>query len=554
MSAPGSSHEVTATRPGTDAGTDAGGAPTAPPTPPSTPPALKPMELARWAWRQLTSMRTALVLLFLLALAAIPGSIVPQENIAQAQVSSWKAAHPTLTPIYEKLGLFSVFHSVWFSAIYLLLMVSLVGCIVPRLRVYWRGLRARPPRVPRHLTRLPVSRSFTVDEEPAVVLDRARATLRRKRFRVDVAAEGDDGAGAVSAERGYLREAGNLLFHVSILVVLVGFALGQLFGYKGGVIVVVGQGFSNSLSQYDEFDPGALFKASNLPPLSFTVDDFHVSWVTRGSQAGQPRSFSSDLTYRTAPGDPAKHYKLTVNHPMHVAGADVYLVGHGYAPKVTVRGADGHVAYKGPAVFLPQDSTFSSFGVIKVPDATPQQLGFQGLFLPTYGFTMARGPYSRWPGALDPVVSLLPYHGNLGLDSGRPQNVYDLNLKHMAVYKKAGGKPDRLDMSVGQTKKLPGGGSITFDGVGRWVKLQVSNSPGEGIALAGVVLGLLGLLGSLFVRPRRTWVRVRRQDGRTLVEVAGLDRSTGGDLEGEVGAISRAVAGSAAESQQRETT
>src|SRR5690348_8774890 len=163
---------------------DAGGAATTPPTPPSAPPALSPVELARWAWRQLTSMRTALVLLFLLALAAIPGSIVPQQNIASASVSSWKAAHPTLAPIYEKLGLFSVYDSVWFSAIYLLLLVSLVGCIVPRLRVYWRGMRARPPRAPRNLSRLPASLSFTVDDEPSVVLDRAAGVLRKRRFRV----------------------------------------------------------------------------------------------------------------------------------------------------------------------------------------------------------------------------------------------------------------------------------------------------------------------------------------------------------------------------------
>ena len=64
---------------------------------------------------------------------------------------------------------------------------------------------------------------------------------------------------AVSAERGYLREAGNLLFHLSVLVVLVGFAVGGLFGFKGGVIVVTKDGFANTLSQYDDFRAGSLF-------------------------------------------------------------------------------------------------------------------------------------------------------------------------------------------------------------------------------------------------------------------------------------------------------
>ncbi|WP_281368946.1 cytochrome c biogenesis protein ResB [Nocardioides ungokensis] len=104
-------------------------------------------EMLRWAWRQLTSMRTALVLLLLLALAAIPGSLIPQQGVDSLKTSRWQDAHPQLTPVYEKLGLFAVYSSPWFSAIYILLMVSLVGCIVPRTFVYWRGLRARrrPP-------------------------------------------------------------------------------------------------------------------------------------------------------------------------------------------------------------------------------------------------------------------------------------------------------------------------------------------------------------------------------------------------------------------------
>ena len=79
-----------------------------------------------------------------------------------------------------------------------------------------------------------------------------------------------------------------------------------------------------------------------------------------------------------------------------------------------------------------------------------------------------------------------------------------------------------------------GSGSITFDGVDRWVKLQVSDKPGKELALGGVLLAITGLLGSLFIRPRRAWVRVRSEGGRTLVELAGLDRSAGGDLAEEI--------------------
>src|SRR5262245_336184 len=94
---------------------------TQPAPPDTTPPALTPLELLRWAWRQLTSMRTALVLLFLLALAAVPGSVIPQSNIDAFGVAKWQEAHPHLTPIYQRLGLFSVYNSFWFSAVYILL-------------------------------------------------------------------------------------------------------------------------------------------------------------------------------------------------------------------------------------------------------------------------------------------------------------------------------------------------------------------------------------------------------------------------------------------------
>ena len=529
--------------------TEAGGSASQPPQPPSSPPALSPVELSRWAWRQLTSMRTALVLLFLLALAAVPGSVVPQRDIDAVKVANWQDAHPTLTPVYEKLGLFDVFGSVWFSAIYILLMISLVGCIVPRLRIYWRAFRAQPPRVPRHLGRLPESRRFELAEDPDAVLDRARAAFRRKHYRVT-----STETGTLSAERGYLREAGNLLFHVSVLVVLVGFAYGQMFGYKGGVVTVVGQGFSNSLSQYDDFAPGRMFDPDDLAPLSLDVDDFHVKFLTSGPQMGQPESFDADLTYRSSPGAAPQHHDLAVNHPLTVDGTSVFLVGHGYAPVVTVRDGEGQIAYQGPVVFLPQDASFQSIGVIKVPGAKPEQLGFEGLFLPTYGFTMQRGPFSQFPDKLDPVLSLTPYHGDLGLDTGRSQSVYTLDTSKLKAFPSADperlGPNARIKLSPGQTVQLPDDqGSIRFDRVDRWVKLQVSHSPGKGIALGGVVLGIVGLMGSLFIRPRRAWVRVIRNeddvDGeggrRTVVELAGLDRSSGGDLTGEIDQLERLV-------------
>ncbi len=506
-------------------------------------------EMLRWGWRQLTSMRTALILLLLLALAAIPGSVVPQSDVDSLQTSRWQDAHPNLTPVYEKLGLFSVYDSPWFSAIYILLMVSLIGCFVPRTFVYWRAMRAAPPPAPRNLARLPEHASYDAEGTPDEALAAAEAELKRRHFRV---VRTDD---AVSAERGHLREAGNLLFHVSVLVVLVGFALGSLFGYRGGVILVVGNGFSNNLTQYDDFVPGSLFTSDDMEPFTFDVTDFDVDWLTEGPSKGQARGFVSHLEYRETPTAEPRDYDLKVNHPLTIGETEVFLIGHGYAPVITIRDGQGDVAYSGPTIFLPTDQTFRSFGVVKAPDAKPAQIGLEGEFYPTYAFTEERGPFSAFGQAANPAISMLVYAGDLGMDSGQPQSVYQLDKAGADLVRKPDGSMFRVDLAPGQKVELPDGmGTVSFDGVQRWNKIQISRTPGKLVALAGVVLALIGLLGSLFIRPRRIWVRAHQGDRRTHVEVAGLDRSGGGDLSAELHEIVGALgAGTPADRREEES-
>src|SRR5688500_15130468 len=130
-------------------------------------------------------MRTALVLLFLLTLAALPGSLVPQRGVDPLRASQFAEEHPTLAPWYERFSLFDVYSAPWFAAIYLLLFVSLVGCVLPRSKQHLTAVRARPPAAPRHLSRLPVHVSWSTDQSQEEVLAQARRELRSDRFRVD---------------------------------------------------------------------------------------------------------------------------------------------------------------------------------------------------------------------------------------------------------------------------------------------------------------------------------------------------------------------------------
>ena len=250
----------------------------------------------RYLWTQLTSMRTALILLFALALAAIPGSLVPQRRISPVRVTDFINEHPGLGPIYETLGLFDVYSSPWFSAIYLLLFVSLVGCIVPRIGVYAKALRARPPKTPRNLVRLPAYAAADMTDSDHDGLDRAAAALRKRHYRVDL--HGD----SVAGERGYLREAGNLVFHISLVFVLIGVAIGVLFGFRGTSVVIVGQGFSNNLTQYDDLSAGARFTEADLAPFSVSMKDFEVKFETGPVQRGAARLFRANVEVTERPG------------------------------------------------------------------------------------------------------------------------------------------------------------------------------------------------------------------------------------------------------------
>src|SRR3954451_17739082 len=502
-------------------------------------------ELLRWTWRQLTSMRIALILLLLLALAAVPGSLVPQERVDSLKAGQWKQAHETLAPIYEKLGIFNVYGSAWFAAIYILLVVSLLGCIVPRTFVYWRGMRAQPPAAPRNLSRLPSHASYATAEPAPAVRERPRALLKRKRYRL----RADAADGTVSAERGYLRELGNLLFHLAVLVVLVGFATGTLFGFKGGVILVQGTPFSNNLTQYDDFVPGSLFDPDGLDPFCFTVNHFDVDWLTSGPRAGMARGFDADLTYTDKPGAPEKQYDLRVNHPLTIGGTELFLIGQGYAPVVTVRDGQGNIAASGPVVFLPMGPDLFSFGVIKAPDAEPGQIGLEGYFYPTFA-NVDGTPVNLGGNDVNPLLSLNVYTGDLNLDSGEAQSVYTLDKSKATAVQGADGKPLRLSLVPGDTVQLPNGlGTVTFDKVVSWQRIQISHTPGKDIALLGVVLALLGLMGSLFILSRRVWLRVTENDDGTLVEIAALDRSGGADT---AAVLSSLVAGLQAPPQYRE--
>jgi cytochrome c biogenesis protein len=479
-------------------------------------PRLGPAGWLRWTWRQLTSMRTALILLFLLALASVPGSVLPQQGTDPAAVSQYYTAHPGLAPLLNDLSLFNVFSAPWFAAIYLLLFASLAGCVLPRTVRLVGQARQRPPRAPRNVTRLPFSASYVTQQQPEQALAVASTLLSRRRYRLQA------GDGWLSAEKGYLREVGNLIFHIALLALLFSVGIGGIWGYKANRLLIVGQGFANTPTDLDVFHPGRLVGASDLQPFSINLLGFTAKFVTSGPQMDQPISYTAPLTYRSAPGAPLRHYTLQVNHPLVVDSVSVYLIGHGYAPEFKITDGTGQVQFDGPVPFIPVDQTsLTSEGVIKVPDAKPTQLGFAGIFLPT-AVDVGGELESAFPAPLFPRVSLVSYAGNLGMDSPVAQSVYQLDTKGLHQLAVA-----PRPLAPGQSIKLPDGdGTLTFTGYTQWVSLAITYDPGQLPALISGILALFGLILSFLIRRRRIFIRVqRRADGGTAVVVGGLARS-----------------------------
>ncbi len=499
-------------------------------------------------WRSLTSMGTALVLLFLLALAAVPGALLPQRSLNESKVAQYLVENPGIGPWFDRLQLFDVFSSFWFTAIYVLLFVSLVGCLTPRIIEHVRSIRAVPVPAPRNLNRLPKHALVTVDGTPESVTAAVTAGLRGWRRRIT---RESDGVTEISAEKGFLREFGNIVFHFSLLGLLAAVAVGKMFGYEGNVIVIAdsGPGFcSASPAAFDSFRAGSRVDGTSLYPICVRVNDFRARYLPNG----QATSFASDIDYQ-AGADLAtgtwRPYRLEVNHPLRVGGDRVYLQGHGYAPTFTVTFPDGQKRTQ-TVQFRPDNArTLLSSGTVRIdppaglypPDQRRKhQLAITGLFAPTREMD-GKLLSSSFPAMNDPAVAVDIYRGDAGLDTGKPQSLFSIDPT--LIEQKRLTKLKRVNLALGQEVRLDDGTVVRFDNATEFVNLQVSHDPGQFWVLVSAMAMMAGLLVSLVVRRRRVWARIRTiEPGTVRVELGGLARTDNSGWGGEFERLARRLA------------
>ena len=414
--------------------------------------------------------------------------------------------NPATAPWLDRFSLFEVYSSPWFSAIYLLLFISLIGCVLPRSLEHLKAIGAQPTITPKYLDRM---EHFIELKETD--LDQVEAYLRKKRFRIR------RDTNSISAEKGYARESGNLLFHLSLVLVLIAIGVGSLFGSKGDAIVNVGDRFINTPTSYDILGFGKYQAEDSLPPFSLKVEDFKAEY---DPVTNSPIDYTLKVRTANPASSPETTRVIKVNQPLAYGSTKIYLQANGYSPIVIVKDKTGKVIFDGPTPFLPQDGNLSSIGAIKIPDMNPQ-IGFVSSFLPTADRDPIRGGFSSYPEVLDPRLLVSVWKGDLGLNTGVPQSVYRIDTSKM---ERIGLKALVLNESYDF-----GEGSITFTGWKSWVNLQIVDDPGKGYALLGAILAISGLLISLFTRQRRIWVK---QGSKT--QVAGLAKNGIPGLEQEI--------------------
>jgi len=314
----------------------------------------------------------------------------------------------------------------------------------------------------------------------------------------------------LTIEKGFSREAGNLLFHFSLIIITVALAFGALFSYRGTVVVRENTGFSNTITQYDDFRAGRFFSETQLPNFFFTLNDFIVDFERSEIQRGAPRKFEANITLNNE-----ETFNVYVNKPINILGTKIFLTGHGYAPVITVKNKNNQILFSDSVVFLPQDGNFSSTGVVKIPDTNPQ-LGIEARFLPTATVDPVTGPTSTFPALDNPEIFMSLWQGDLGVNSGISQSIYKLDTSKMTQI-------GLEELSPGQSWITDSDYVISFDGIKQFASFQIAYEPGRFVALVGAVLAMVGMIFGLGVQRRKIFIKMpAKSSSSNVIEIAGI--------------------------------
>ncbi len=496
-------------------------------------------------WRTLRSMRTALILLLLLALASVAGSLIPQWPNSPERVLQYKAEHGLVGAFYDRAGLFDVFGSWWFVLITALLFISLVACLVPRTRAAWRSLRQRPMQA-REIDAFKQYAERMVPAAPEVALTASATVLRRRLYRL----ARDPDRPALAAEKGAAREVGSLLFHWAFILILVGVIVGKGTGFTGYAVLVDGDTWVDAQANYD-----GQIRAGRFFDGSFTGTGIHLrGFESTFRDTGMPMDFVSHVDLLDAQGNLVRQQDIRVNHPAHIAGLNIFQVNWGWAPLLSVHDgatplARQHVVLdREPAPDGVPEFAMPWHGVLKVSSVRPQ-IGIElELYPDSHAFfeSLRTGTPIAMLKDVDPIIRYTVWQGRLTDTS--------LTSLDTTLMRKVGsgvvGEGSTVELRTG-TVVDPGaakhGLTLSFPTLSRYSVLQVSRDRGVPVVLVAAILILLGLLPALYSSKRKVWVRAEPHGSGTALKVGGFALQRKPQFEDEFAKLVDAIAKAAGE-------
>ncbi|MCE5262276.1 MAG: cytochrome c biogenesis protein ResB [Deltaproteobacteria bacterium] len=262
-----------------------------------------------------TSIRLAVVLLGAIGVAALLGTIIPQQEAAAAFSAR---LHPALLAVFQALQLFNVYHSAWFILLLLLLAVNLAFCSWDRFPAAWRQFRGGAvPDGSAELADFPTER-IAVSERPAAEETSRLEALLRKRYGRVRRSDTPNGF-LLAGGKGAFSRFGVLIVHLGVFLLIAGGLAGAVFGIRG--YIEIAEGDTVSAMQLGGGRP-----AETLP-FAIRCDRFTVEHYDDGA----PKVFRSDLTFLEQ-GKIVLQGPLLVNHPIAFGGLRFYQSSYGTLP------------------------------------------------------------------------------------------------------------------------------------------------------------------------------------------------------------------------------
>ncbi|MDO4475720.1 MAG: cytochrome c biogenesis protein ResB [Lachnospiraceae bacterium] len=407
--------------------------------------------------RVLFSMKTALVILVVLALVCTAGSVIPQKEIAAFYENNYpeKAAQLILL-----LGLDDVFHVTWFVVLAVFLCVNLLGCNIVRFPSLVK--RMRSGYTPEKVLKTGGAFELTQTREP-------EALFKACGFSKWQETKNEQGAKALYAVKNKVGIWGAWLCHLGMLIVIVGFSLGQMKQIEYAVYGVPGQ-----------------TKAIDETGYELTIDDFVIG-LREDDTVDQ---YTATITVKDTATGEEQSGQTSVNHPLSLYGMRFYQNSTGWAATARI--------YKDKELL--QENLLCAGEYTYIEDKEGLALTFSA-FYPDYVEDEAGMPRSASSRLNNPAYLYRLYFNN--------------QMLGMNVLKE--GEVITVDDYV-----------ITLSEPQQYTLIQIKRDPFTWLAAIGAILMMAALMIAFYLRTAELWM-VQQENGAWMV--CGRSRKGGVEFE-----------------------